>query len=102
MYLTLALSLALFGRVIMSLSFYSSRSSWATLSLRVPSTLRLVSLDARSVTGALRSVPSTDVSQALAHLFGALLTGLVISSMLSSSKLLSAFYSNISSEILLC
>ena len=50
----------------------------------------------------IHSVPSTDVSQALAHLPGALLTGLVISPMLSSGKSLSALYSNISSEVLLC
>ena len=68
----------------------------------VPFTLKLVSLDARSGIGALRSVPSTDVSQALAHLLGALLTGLVISPMLSSGKSLSALYLNISSEVLLC
>ena len=86
----------------MSLSFYSSRWSWATLSLRVPSTLKLVSLDAWSGTGALRSVPSTDVSQALAHLLGVLSTGLVISPTLSSGKSLSALYSNIYSEVLLC
>ena len=77
--LTLALSLALFEQVIMSLLFSSSRRSWATLSRGVPSTRRLVFLGAWSGTGALRSVPSTDVSQALALLLGALLTLLMIS-----------------------
>ena len=72
------------------------------LSLGVSSTLRLVSLGLRSGADALRSVPSTGVSQALALPIGALLTGLVMSPLLSSGNLLFALYSNISSEAVLC
>ena len=72
------------------------------LSLGVSSTLRLVSLGLHSGADALRSVPTTGVSQALALPIGALLTGLVMSPLLSSGNLLFALYSNISSEAVLC
>ena len=62
------------------------------LSLGVPSTLRLMSLGARSGTDTLCRVPSTGVSQALTLLLDALLTGLVMSPLLSAGRLLSAFY----------